>query len=618
MALGEKRKTVKRQQTISQVSWTDGISLDPYYWLEHSFQYARNINCDDEMHGIKLSQYAERFDDVIDEEDHTNDIILWKCQLVSAWDNWVIALPVGSAASKMRIFDDETFEDGWDIYWWARWWPNRCPWVIFQDYFWHWLWVEAWQDLYAWMNMISMDWMDFHNFIPYDHTDATDDVISNPLTITADHMTWPITAILNYNNTRLVVADGSDIWVYYPELDQANPITHPWNSVPTSDYGKTWWKKTLTFEAWVDIIALTCTFEYLKIRCRDEWWNTKVYYYQGNNNLRDTFVYNVIDLTWQRVVRAYSVNSVDYFVTSTDGSDGYVNLNKMVGNTPIQLLKQRAWLDPLDVNFKAPQFVWPVSLDAPYQSWRFYIADAYWVFSFDYNPQWYDPGYMKWWLNNNKRVYGACINKNFLYVSDEDWCWKIRIYDTWVDWYQPNGILISREYEWLEGWTMTKMLDSIKVNYEMNPLTRYNWTIDVYVSPNNLRKDTHLYKVGNSNIYLPKWTWLPKDMKNYTSSSYDWWYHVMHLWQENIWTRTERMEVLNKLWPDWVPAFGFDWQSITYAIVFNRYTTDWTGTEAERAAKKAAEHATPILRQIDINYHTKDKINNVYDVNTNT
>jgi hypothetical protein len=34
-----------------------------------------------------------------------------------------------------------------------------------------------------------------------------------------------VTAILNYNNTRLVVACGQDIWVYYPELDADRPAT---------------------------------------------------------------------------------------------------------------------------------------------------------------------------------------------------------------------------------------------------------------------------------------------------------------------------------------------------------------------------------------------------------
>jgi hypothetical protein len=47
-------------------------------------------------------------------------------------------------------------------------------------------------------------------------------------------------------------------------------------------------------------------------------------------------------------------------------------------------------------------------------------------------------------------------------------------------------------------------------------------------------------------------------------------------------------------------SFKFDWQTITYAIVIRQNTST---------------HATPIVRQIDIRYHTKDKTNNVYDIN---
>jgi hypothetical protein len=32
--------------------------MDVYYGMDHSFQYSQNINCDDEMHGIKLSTKA--------------------------------------------------------------------------------------------------------------------------------------------------------------------------------------------------------------------------------------------------------------------------------------------------------------------------------------------------------------------------------------------------------------------------------------------------------------------------------------------------------------------------------------------------------------------------------
>ena len=54
MAVGEKRNI----NQISQVSWTDWTAMDVYYWLDHSFQYSRNINTDDELHWIKLSTKA--------------------------------------------------------------------------------------------------------------------------------------------------------------------------------------------------------------------------------------------------------------------------------------------------------------------------------------------------------------------------------------------------------------------------------------------------------------------------------------------------------------------------------------------------------------------------------
>lgn len=553
MAVWEKRTN----WVISQVSWTDWTAQDVYYGLEHSFQYSANINTDDEMHGIKLAN----------EPAHTSNYA--QCQLVSLWNNGVIALPT-TTNSAPKIF--EYTGSSWT--WWSEAWPvvkgswiKTCPWVVFQDRFWYWA-SSGWN---ACMISIALSWGNAKVYLPCDHAESTDESISTPDPTPIRNFIWSVTAILNYNNTRLVVACWQDIWVYYPELDM-------WPS-QYWDYGGTWWKKVLSYEAWVTIVALTCTFEYLKVWAVDEWWNTKVYYYQWNNNLRDTFVYNVIDLTWEKVLRVYSINSLDYFITSIDWTDGYVNLNKMVWNVPVQLFHQRAWLDPLDVNYKAPYFVWPVWINAAYKSGRFYVADSYGVFQFKYTPQSFDKWYMKWKLSNSTRqVYGVCENKGFLYVSDEDWCWAMRIYDTWVDGYQSNWVLISREYEWKEWWTLTKMLDEVRLNFELNPNTNNVWTINVYVSPNNLWKSTSSFTEANG------------------------WYHAMSITSDSKWTRTEKSNLLNNMWNSSKSSFAnmWDWQTITYAIVM------WQSTST---------HATPIVRQIDLRYHVKDKTNNVYDIN---
>ena len=608
MAVWEARRQVtaaKWWNTISQVSWTDWVTQDVYYWLDHSFQYSSNINCDDELHWIKLATRTA----------FTNSYS--KCQLVSLWEHWVMALPITSRpwdeidlkrfqfnwyydsdwderpdwplplnnwepVSKWTEFDNKA----WTLYATAYKW---VPWVVFQNRFWYGgnlTWEDNW---YLFSVPLAVAWWwhwadQEHKYLPYDHNDYTDDSIEDKDDIVLNwDMKWRITAILNYNNTRLVVACGNEIWVYYPELDTDRVWTIYW---------KTWWKKVLDYEAWVVVVALTCTFEYLKVWAVDEWWNTKVYYYQGNNNLRSTFVYNVVDLTGVRVLHVYSINWIDYYTSSIweYASDALINFNKMIWATPVKLFSQRAGMTVFDVNNKAPYFVWPTSISWAYNDGNIYVADAYGVFKFRYNPQWFDKGYMKWRLNNNVQVYWLCENKGILYVSTEDWCYAMRLYDTWVDWYQEQWVLISREFEWREWGTVTKMLDEIRMNFELNPLTNYNGTIDIYVSPNNLWKSTSSFTKANN------------------------WYHAMHITQDSAGTRTEKSNLLNDLaWSgsNKDSSFKFDWQTITYAVVITRYTPPANPSERQEEAVKA----TPIVRELNIRYHCKDKTNNVYDIN---
>ena len=624
MAVWEARKQVSRWgNQITQVSWTDWVAQDVYYWLEHSFQYASNINCDDELHGLKLSTYAV----------FTTDFA--KCQLTSAWDYGVIALRTDAWAAP-KWFNETTFLTHGNTWTWTNN-PDTTlkvsPWTVFQDFFWFWVKADNSNMLHA--KVITNAQHGSYTVKPMDHNDFTDESITDP-TDTWIYMEWAITAILNYNNTRLVVACGTDLWVYYPELDYANPNNPNYDStIPLEDHWKLWWKKVLSYEAGTVIVWLTCSFEYLKVWAVDEWWNTKVYYYQGNNDLRNTFVYNLVDLTGVRVIRVYSINGIDYYVSSIDWTDWFVNLYKLVWTTPVKLFKQRAWLSMYDVNYKAPYFVWPTSLWAWYWDGKFYIADAYGLFQFTYNPNWIDTGYMKWGLYNNRQVYGVCKNKDYLYVSTQDWCYMMRIIDTWkppittewtsYPWYQAWGTLISREFEWKEWGTITKMLDEIRMNFELNPLTEQNGTIDVFVSPNNkwIRTNLHDYEYmwvvkyddlfdshGDAKIEWTDWEYYRvKDMDAYyTWDTNNWdkvwksfygWYHAMHITQDSAETRAEKSNLFNDLHGD-QSSFKFDWQTITYAIVIKR-GTQW--------------QATPIVRQVDIKYHCKDKVNNVYDIN---
>ena len=75
----------------------------------------------------------------------------------------------------------------------------------------------------------------------------------------------------------------------------------------------------------------------------------------------------------------------------------------------------------------------------------------------------------------------------------------------------------------------------------------------------------------------------------------------MHIDQTNINTRTEKSNLFNNMGKNSGSSFKFDWQTITYAIVIT--------------LNQSETHATPIVRQLDLKYHCKDKTNNVYDIN---
>ena len=593
MAVWEKRDI----QRITEMSWTAGIAQDKYYWVEHSFNYSENINCDDEMHGIKLATKV------------TSDTSNWlnDCQLVSVWDNWVIALPLDWTWRKVKLFKwDET---NWFTILNNNIWPTpsttavdsvkTAPWTIFQDFFWYWVWATTtWQETttnVTGLVRINFAWGWYDTFIPKNHAGITDEDIMNPWDAT-EPMFWNITSILNYNNTRLIVGtDAWEVFCYYPELDvsaERNQYQDRYDSSVAR--WETWWLKIMQYEAGCAVIALTCDFNFLKVWVRNEWWETKVYYYQGNNNLRSTYVYDLVDLSDQKVLRVYPINGMDYYTATKDGTDWYIDLYKLYGKTPYLLINERAGLYDLDVNNKTPMFVWPTSIEAAYQSWSWYVADVFWVWKWNIvnsRTDKYDRGYMKWKINNityTKASRGniprwLCIHKNILYVSYKNRICVMRTYDTWLDGYQERGILISRELEWPHWGSVTKMLENLRLHYELNPKTTHNWKIEVYVSPNNLWK-----------YIIPEWTGLPEDLNDYSDDDYDGWYKVMEIDQWNINSRVEEQWRMNEY-----NGFNFDWQTITYAIVITR------GSET---------HATPIVREITMLYTPKGKANNTFNL----
>ena len=570
---------------IADVSWRDMLAQDPYYWLSNSFQYSENINCDDELHGIKLSQKIQKINDCAN------------CQLISA-GNKIFALPLSGWAVKTITYTktqgSETGTWSVDSVAWVHIHSSAKPQgVIFQDS----LWIMIYADSLDFTGLYKKSITgagDLEGYVPYDHVDDTDDSIASEST-TNGTMKAGAWVIINYNNTRLVVGAMDELRVYYPELDATNQNSPYYDANATP--GKTGWKKVQTFEAGSVIVGLTCTFEYLKVWVQDESWNGKVFYYQGNNDLRNTFVYDLIDLTGTKVLRVYSINGIDYFTASLDWTDWYITFNKIIGDTPVQIFKQRAGLTKYDINQKAWYFVGPTSIDAGYLDGNFYVADAYGVFKFAYNPTGYDTGYLKRKIRDTREITpGLCVYKNFVVVSDQHGIKMMRTYDTGVDWYEAKGILISREMEWDFGWCVAKIIDELRCHYELNNLKDSNGdylidadelgTIDIYLSPNN--------------------TWQHSDPDVDPTG----WWHVMTLDGRSRETRYEMMSKMSQLpiGQDndgnpiyWSPVFEYDRETITYCVVIKRW--------------KASAEWTPVVREVYLNYHIKGKTNEIYSIN---
>lgn len=515
---------------IRERTWQYGVTDDPFVGLAGSFQYAENLNVFDDPRGIKLTTNWRK---------STN----YKgCKLVSAGD-YVIAIP---SSWDVKAINPSSRPSGTSI-WSVPSSMNPLDAVVF----WWALFVIGTRSVsfvgittYKLPKQGESFTPEVHNLIPVDNTWDTPVIM------------WQAVAycdcICNFNNTMLLVGNGNYLWIY-------NPAEDTW-SVYAS-----WWKIVKTYSEDVDIIDISPKADYVEIFLRDKAWNTKIHYYPWIFDMEDSGLMKSIELPNTRVLRVYPHMTREMVITTYDGSNNNVSLREIVWYETYPVMRShRAGLSPLDVQHKMWFFTWPCSEDMARYEWRAYVADVEWIWEFNwYNANKMPVWNLRWKFNDesdDKSPKGLAIAKDFIFASYDDYAYCCRIYDTANPaGYAEQWILISRAIETEYGGEFTKELVNWMVQFEMNNLTTWNGSIDIYVCWN----------------------------REWNSLNDSAWKQIAHIDQDDS-TGT----CVHRFDNSWTYGFKQDRQVIEYKVVINRWSE---------------EDASPVLRSLLMNYRIKEK-----------
>lgn len=528
--------------------WSSGISENRFVWQQASYSYSQDLNTLNEPHWLKLStRPAEKNGGSV--------------RYMSVWNSF-ISFPV-SWTGQIKLMNKDTRASGGSNIYNINQNVQIVDSTVFQDNVW--VLLNTVQPLWGILSF-NVTWAGQPQiYLPYDHLGED---ISDP--DTRDE--WPTghlvnngTCIFNYQNQFLLVGAGNVLWGYFPRLD-----TTPGSAA--NSHGYTGWKKITTqpgkptYEPGTTIIDITAEWWYIKVWTLDEWRNTKIHYYPATFDMEDGGVTNTITRDNTRITRVFSDGTRDYFTSSIDGSDAFINLYTLVGWDKTLLWKTSAGLIAKDPQQKIGYFIWPSGPDAAFYNDSMFIQDSRWVREFKKetitpNGEALYPATLRWRVGTGMVPTGMCVCENYLYCSyDNGKEYKINLVDTGKDKYSKEGYLVSREIETELGGEYTKVLDSIDVFYEGNNLASNKGKIELFVAMNMQWNDvdTDFQKVGEI-----------------TSDDMEW--HTMSKRFTPNWTRFEESQQ--------------DFNTLAYKVKI----TQWD------------EDTTPVLRGLLFNYHPKNK-----------
>ena len=559
---------------IRDRSRSKGITQDPFVGEQGAFQYAENINCFDDLRGIKLANAPK------------SRTVNWPSILLSCNGYYI---SVCKTTGNMEIVDPDTGEVvstvsiGWvsvtaQISWavifdWSLWLLFRVKWV----------WALAQIPLFV----VKHD-----NFSPQPFFDLVERPIIYHLPHSYDWRKWfhyedgiehPNDAIIYWvdtpdygncisvlNNSKLLVGNWN--WLRHYDPDDDTWPREEWTNIHTEG----WTVCTKTADNTI-IKQIAPWWEYTKLYISNG-WDSSVWFYQSQFDMEMTGLMSELKLNNINLEKVYTFGTVDFIGASqidwwpnpASGEVANAEIMRLDQNAlePVSRLREKKGLIPKDVQNKVGHFVGPLSENMAKLHGRYYIADSQWVY------ECLDTGgipycNMKRKIGEGLTPYWLCIAGNWLIVNYDTTEYCMRLYDTGFDGYMQKGTLISRVIE-TEYWgeitkTLGNSVSSILwlCQYEFNNLSNNNGKIEIYVSFNrqwNAVNDNTRIKIGEVD---------GNDTTDFATC----------------------VKKFTKLWDTTAEAWK-DFQTIEYKIVITR------GSD---------EQVTPVVRSLVLDYERKEK-----------
>lgn len=270
------------------------------------------------------------------------------------------------------------------------------------------------------------------------------------------HTFGSATALMNYNNSLLLVADWNKLRRYVP-------VASPWLPI--------WWKVIRNFEDGTIIKWLTMEWNYLKIRVQDKYLQTKVHYAQWTFDVEYAGLVQTIKLENQIILSVESDMNYDYVLcrNSFDWVQYYLYRMQWVNKTLIKRTLITQWWYRND-------FMYPAWENMQIKKWILYVPMLDWIRTF--RNESVSSGLSTWNVSApvlsrspfylNRYPYQCIIFWNYLYTSYQVWLYPNQTYaEDRVEiefrpaQYQPTWFLIWLINDWL-------LMAMDKTNFQLN------------------------------------------------------------------------------------------------------------------------------------------------------